>query len=294
MSDRTTEPGANSFVIEATAQNFERDVIEKSRSVPVVVDFWATWCGPCRLLSPVLEKLAQEYGGKFVLAKVDTDHEPGLALQFGVRSIPVVYGIRNGQAIDAFVGVQPEDVIRAWLDRLLPTRAETLVAEARQLELSDIHAAEAKYDEALSLSPGLLEAETGLARIALEMGRLDEASSRIARLERTGFLESESEKIKAQLTLRLQAREAGSVEAARGALAGSPDDPQLKFQLAEALAASGQYDDALGLCLELVERDRKGIGEKARQTMVAMFQLLPSSSELVAEYQRRLSLALAE
>ncbi len=117
---------------------------------------------------------------------------------------------------------------------------------------------------------------------------------RVAELERWGFLETEAKKVKAELTLRAQAGNLGSVEAARAALASNPGDLNLKFQLAEALAAAGQYDDALGLCLELVERDRKGIGEKARQTMVAMFQLLPPDSELVAEYQRQLSFALSD
>jgi putative thioredoxin len=139
-------------------------------------------------------------------------------------------------------------------------------------------------------------AQIGLARIALEQGRLDDARARIAALERRGFLEPEAEKVKAELTLRLQAQQAGgiSLEAARAALAASPDDLNLKFQLAEALAAAGHYADALALGLELVERDRKGIGEKARQTMIAIFQLLAPDSELVTEYQRRLSLALTE
>jgi putative thioredoxin len=283
---------ASSAVIEATALNFQRDVIERSHSVPVVVDFWALWCGPCRTLSPILEKLASEYDGKFVLAKVDIDREPELAVQFRVRSIPAVFGVRDGKRVEAFVGVQPESMIRTWLDRLLPTPAETLAAVAGPLETTDPQAAEEKYSAALSLDPDLPAAHTGLARIALAQGRLEDAQARILGLERRGFLEPEAQKIKAELTLRLQATQAGSVEAARAALAERPDDPSVKFRLAEALAAAGQYADALALCLELVERDRKGIGEKARRTMIAIFQLLAPDSELVTEYQRRLSLAL--
>ena len=283
---------ACSFVIDATTQSFQRDVIEQSRSAPVVVDFWAPWCGPCRVLSPVLEKLASEYDGRFVLAKVDTEREPELARQFGVRSIPAVFGVRDGKAVEAFVGVQSESLIRAWLDRLLPTPAETIAAAAAQLERTDPQAAEEKFSAALSLDPDLPAAQTGLARIALEAGRLEDAQARIISMERRGFLEPAAEKLKAELTLRLQATQAGSVEAARAALADRPDDLTLKFQFAEALAAAGQYADALALCLELVERDRKGIGERARQTMVAIFQLLPPGSELATEYQRLLSLAL--
>jgi putative thioredoxin len=290
MGDTT----ASSFVIEVTAQNFEQDVIERSHSVPVVIDFWAAWCGPCRMLGPVLEKLAREYNGKFLLVKIDTDAESELALQFGVRSIPAVFAVRDGKAVDGFVGVQPESVIRTWIDRLLPTPAETLAGEARRLEQSDPKTAEEKYSAAVALDPGLTGAQTGLARIALEQGRLDEAQARILGLERQGFLEPEAEKVKAELTLRLQAGPVGSVEAARAALAANPDDLTLKLQLSEALAATHQYADALALCLELVERDRKGIGEKARQTMLAIFQLLPPGSELVSEYQRQLSLVLME
>jgi putative thioredoxin len=292
MSDQATASSSSPYVIEVTSETFDREVIDRSSAVLVVVDFWAEWCGPCRLLSPVLEKLAREYDGKFVLAKVDTERNPDVAAQFAVRSIPTVYGLRKGAVVDGFLGVQPESVIRHWIDRLLPTKAESLAAQAGRLEDSDPRAAEAKYGEALALQPDLPQAQIGLARLALEDGRIEDATARIAVLERRGFLEPEAEKIKAELALRAQAKGVGDVDAARAALAAHPDDLHLKFALAEALAAAGQYPDALALCLELVERDRKGIGEKARQTMVAIFQLLPASSELVTEYQRQLSLVL--
>jgi thioredoxin len=146
MSDSQAMP---SFVFEATAQNFQQDVLERSRSVPVVVDFWAPWCNPCLMLSPVLEKLARDYDGKFLLAKVNTESEPELSAQFGIRSIPAVYGLRDSKVLDAFLGVQPESMIRAWLDRLLPTPAQTLAAQALALEATDQEAAESKYMGAL-------------------------------------------------------------------------------------------------------------------------------------------------
>src|SRR5271165_2536188 len=120
-----SEPTENSaFIVEVTAENFEREVVERSLTVPVVLDFWAEWCGPCKMLGPVLERLAQEYAGRFVLAKIDTERSPELALQFGVQSIPMVYGVRGGRVVDGFIGVQPETAIRAWLDRLMPAPAE--------------------------------------------------------------------------------------------------------------------------------------------------------------------------
>lgn len=208
-------------VIDATTKGFSTEVIEKSHEVPVVIDFWAEWCGPCRMLGPVLEKLASEYAGSFLLAKVDTEKEQELALQFGVRSIPAVFAVRDGKIVDGFVGVQPETTIRAWIDRLLPTAAEALAAEGRRLEKSDPRAAEDKYTAALAADPELAVARIGLARIALEEGRLDDAAVRVAELERRGFLETEAEKVKAELTLRAQAGNLGSVEAARAALASS-------------------------------------------------------------------------
>jgi putative thioredoxin len=293
MSARSAEETAN--VIEVTGQSFQQSVLDRSHTVPVVIDFWAPWCGPCLRLGPVLEKLAQEYDGRFVLAKVDSDRNPELSAQFAVRSIPAVFGVRDGKVVDAFFGALSESMIRTWLDRLLPTPAEMLATQARSLELIDPAAAEAKYNEALALAADLPAAVTGLARIALEQGRLDDALARVASLERRGFLEPDAEKVKAELTLRMQAQQAGGItlEAARAALADSPNDLNLKFQLAETLAAAGQYSDALAICLELVERDGKGIGQKARQTMTAIFQLLPPGTELVTEYQRLLSLALA-
>ncbi len=285
------------FLIEPSRETFHADVIERSRSVPVVIDFWAPWCGPCLRLGPLLEKLAQEYDGKFVLAKIDTEKEPELAGQFGVRSIPAVFGVRDGKAVDGFLGLQPETMIRAWLDRLLPTPAEQIAAHARELEATDPKSAEARYKSALSFDPDLPAAHTGLARIALEEGRLEDAQAQITSLERRGFLEPEAEKLKAELMLRAQAQHAGgkSLEQARAALASNPDDLKLKLELAESLAAAGQYSDALALCLELVERDRKGkIGELSRQTMLAIFQILPPDSELVTENQRQLSFVLMD
>ncbi len=206
MNDQTAP---SSWVIEGTSANFERDVVERSSHVPVVIDFWAEWCGPCKTLGPLLDRLAEEYGGQFVLVKVDTDKESELAMQFGVRSIPAVFGVRDGKAVDGFIGVQSESVIRSWLDRLLPTPAERIVAEARRLERSDPQAAEAKYNVALSLDPDLLPAQIGLARVALEQGRLEDAQAAIAAMERQGFLEPEAERLKAELVLRLQAQNAG-------------------------------------------------------------------------------------
>ena len=152
------------WIVETTAETFERDVIERSRTVPVLLDFWADWCQPCRLLSPVLERLADEYAGKFVLVKAETEALSEHASALGVRSIPAVFGLRNGQVVDGFVGVLPEAQIRAFLQRLMPSPAEEIVAEASELESSDAPAAEAQFRAAMQLDPTLTAARLGLVR----------------------------------------------------------------------------------------------------------------------------------
>ena len=280
-------------IVEVTAETFEREVIERSATVPVVVDFWAEWCGPCRWLGPVLEKLAEEYAGRFILVKAETDRLNEAAAAFGVRSIPAVFGLRNGQVVDGFVGAQPEPVIRAFLDRLLPTPAEELATEAAALEATDPAAAEARYRALLELVPADPTATIGLARVALGRGLLEPARALIAGLERRGYLEPEAQRLKAQLSLHGDhADPAAAIAQERAAHAENPAEPARALALAEALAAGAEYEEALALALELVERDRQGTGEDARKLMLAIFQVLPLDSDLVHDYRRRLSFVL--
>ena len=290
MSDAT--PEKSSWVIEASQATFQQDVFERSMDLPVVVDFWAAWCQPCRLLGPILEGLADEYDGKFLLVKADTDQVPEAAAQFGVQSIPAVYGLRDGKVIDFFVGALPEEQIRAWLDRLLPTPAEVLVAEAVVLKAADPQAAETKFKEALGHDEHHAPAKIGLAWLLLERDRIEEAAELVADLERRGFLEPEAEKVKAAVDRRLQGRDAGGVQQCRQAAADRPDDLGLQLKLVEALAAEEQYEEALEIGLSLVQKDKQGTGQTARQIMVDIFRLLPDDSELTSTYRRKLSFAL--
>ena len=286
------EIAPNPFILETTAEGFLGDVVERSHHVPVVVDFWAEWCQPCRILGPMLEKLAVEYEGKFVLVKADTEKLSDVASGFGVRSIPAVFAVKGGQVVDSFVGVLPEPSIRAWLDRIMPSPAELLVIEARGLEATDSKLAEARYREALALAPADPTARIGLARMALALDRPSEAREVIEQLERRGFLEPEAETLKAELTLRGSSKVVGDLDALRAARDANPGDKSRQLHLAEALASSGSYEEALGLALDLVEIDRRDTGESARKLMIAVFQLLPADSELANDYRRRLSVAL--
>ena len=182
MSDTTPNP----YIVETTEATFEQDVIERSKEVPVVVDFWAAWCQPCRLLGPILEGLAREFKGAFVLVKADTETLPNIAAAFRVQSIPAVFAIKDGRAVDSFLGLLPESAIRAWVERLMPTPAEQKIAEARQVEATDPAAAERLYRAAIELAPNDPTAKISLARFLLGRNRLEEAQALIANLERAG------------------------------------------------------------------------------------------------------------
>src|SRR5262249_17116038 len=157
--------------------------IERSRDVPVVVDFWANWCQPCRLLGPILEKLAREMDGAFVLAKAETERVPEVAAAFQIRSIPAVFGVKDGQVVDSFLGSLPQSAVRAWIERLLPTPAEQKAAEARRIEATDPARAEALYHAALELEPRSPAVKIALGRLLLAQDRLAEVQSLINDLE---------------------------------------------------------------------------------------------------------------
>ena len=280
------------WVVETTAATFDDDVINRSQTVPIVVDFWAPWCQPCQMLGPILEKLAAEFDGRFVLVKANTEQVPQAAAQFSVQSIPAVYGVRDGEPVDFFVGLLSEEQIRAWLDRVLPSPAELLAAEGVKLEADDPAAALEKFAQAATLDPELPQAQIGRARLLLAGGDLDSAKRILDTLEARGYLEPEAQRAKAALLLQQQGAEAGDIEACRAAVQEHPEDFQLQLRLAEALAAREQYEESLQICLAIVEQDRHGVGEQAKKRMVEVFQLLPDSSELVTTYRRQLSAAL--
>ncbi len=283
---------AHPSIIEATTETFVAEVIERSQTVPVVVDFWAEWCQPCRILGPILEKLAIEFDGKFVLVKAETEKLSEIAAGFGVQSIPAVFAIKAGHVVDQFVGVAPEATLRGWIEKLMPTPTDLLVSEGRELEPTDLEAAEARFRQALALSPTSPVVKIALARVALARGAFDDARTIIAELERRGFLEPEVEKLKAELTLHGGAGRSTDLAALEAAHQANPLDNQSQLELAEALASAGRYDESLPLALELVERDRKGTGEAARKLMIATFQLLPPDSDLANSFRRKLSFAL--
>ena len=279
------------YITETTMETFETDVVQKSMECLVIVDLWAPNCQPCRELTPMLERVIGEYGGKVHLAKINVNEAPELAQAFQVQGVPTVVAISEGRPVHDFSGLIPEESLREWLTQLLPSRTDELLSEAAELEATDPAAAEARYREAADLSPDDDMIKVGLARAILAQNRDDEAARIIAELEARGYLEPDAERIKSELELRSAAEEAGDVSEARQAVEANPDDLSLRLKLADALAVSNKHEEALQICLDLIARDKAGIGPEAKDTMVRIFDMLGPSSELTGRYGRELATA---
>lgn len=279
-------------VLEVTAANFQQEVVEVSKTLPVVVDFWAPWCGPCRQLGPLLDKLASEFAGRLRVAKVNTEQAPDLAGAFGVSSIPYVVAVRDGQIVDEFVGLLPEPTLRAWIQRLLPSPLDDLLKKGKELEAADLAGAERTYREAMSLDARDDRAKVALTRVLLALGRDAESRAVIDELAARGYLEPEAEQVRSQLDLRAAAAEAGGVEEARRAAEAAPDDLSLRIKLADALAVAQRHQEAMDTLIDVIRQDRAGRGDEARQTMVKIFDMLGPQHPLVPEYRRKLATAL--
>jgi len=276
------------WIADVVEENFEREVIERSRERPVVVDFWAEWCEPCRSLGPVLEKLAEEAGGEFLLAKVEVDRAPNLAAAYRIQGIPAVKAFRDGRPVLEFVGALPETKVREFLARLRPSLADGLTREAAGQEGSDPQAAEAAYRRALAEEPGHPAASLGLARVLVARGETAEARQVLERA-RAGGDQAEAEKLGAMIDLAEEGKKAGSEKELRKRLAADPENAEVRFRLGAALAAAGKHQEALQLLLSAAERDKKLAKEKVRELMVKIFFAIGARSPLADEYRSKLA-----
>ncbi|MDA8095895.1 MAG: thioredoxin [Betaproteobacteria bacterium] len=281
------------FSFDVGAQAFDRVVIEGSQTVPVIVDFWAPWCGPCRMLKPILEKLASEYQGKFILAKVNSDEEQALASRYGVRGIPNVKAFVGGQMVDEFSGALPESAVREFLERLIPSPAETMRREALRLR------AQGQPDEALAMLASALEADpkNDAARIdaadaLLDHDRIPEARQMLAALSPAGQNDPRAAPLLARVQLATQAEAVGDPASLQAHVSAHPDDLQARLDLAHALSAHQRYAEAMDELLEVIRRDGQFGNEAARKTMLTLFNLLGGQNELVSRYRRLLASAL--
>jgi putative thioredoxin len=285
--------GKQPAVLDVNEANFQREVIARSMDVPVVVDFWAPWCGPCRMLGPVLERLAEQSGGAWVLAKLNTDENQRLAMQYDIQGIPAVKAFRGGRVVDEFVGAQPEPMVRQFLEGLQPNPVDALVRRGLDQEArGNLSGAEGIYLDALTRDPDHAGAMVALGRVLVEQDRLDDAAKVLGRVPRERPERAEADNWLNVIRFRQESQLTGGEVAARRRLAANPDDLSARLDLANALAAKGEYRAALEGLLAVMQRDQGPAREQARQAIVAVFGLLGDDHPLVREYRPQLAALL--
>ena len=290
-------PPADNLIKETTTQAFMKDVIEESRRQPVLVDFWAEWCGPCKQLTPVLEKAVQAAKGKVKLAKMDIDKHPSIPGQMGIQSIPAVIAFVNGQPADGFLGALPESQVKDFIARItkdkLGGEAQDLVKAADEA-LAAAHAedAAALYSEVLRDDPGSVPALAGLARAQVASGALDQAKETLARVPEAKANDAAVAAARSALDVAEQAKSVGPVGELEQKVAANPLDHQARFDLAVALNAAGKRQEAADQLLEIVKRDRKWNDDGARKQLVQFFEAWGPTDEATVNGRRKLSSVL--
>jgi putative thioredoxin len=276
------------YALDVGVADFMQHVLEESKQRPVVVDFWAPWCGPCKSLKPVLEKLAAEYGGKFLLAKINSDDNQELAARYGVRGIPSVKAFIDGEPVDEFSGALPEGEVRAFLDRLVPGPVDEMRAEAaRQRLAGDTSSALQTLADASRIDPGHIGVRLDAAEIMLDLGEADEGRRLL------GSVPDDADPRVPVLKARLQFMNAAGEDetALRARIAANENDLDARLKLANLLIAAGQHEAGMAQLMEIVRRDR-GFGDDiGRKTLLSVFDLL-GGGELVSRYRRMLASTL--
>jgi putative thioredoxin len=298
-------------MINVTVANFEAEVIEASMHTPVLVDFWAPWCGPCKVIGPLLEKLEADYAGRFKLVKIDSDQEQQLAAAFGIRSIPTCVLLMNGQPVDGFMGALPEGQLKAFLDKHLPGAAEEAEADAAEpdaqdaLAEGDLEGALDKMRQAVEAAPDNDDARFDLVKLLLEMGQDDDAKvafapviAKAAGVRRLDSLQRWMAARDAQAEVADPDARAAELQAA---IAANKRDFDSRFALAQLLMAYGQWTAAMDELLEILMRDKAWSEDRARKTFIAILDIIdppkpkvaegqvPPEDPTVATYRRRLS-----
>jgi len=285
-------PMESQWIRTTTTETFRQDVVEQSADVPVVVDFWAEWCQPCQQLMPLLEKLAVEFDGRFILMKVNVDELPEIAGAFGVQSIPFVIAMVDGQPASQLPGVVPEDQLREWLNSFCASPAVEAYNAGLQAEGEEnLEAAEASFRKAVELDAEAAPFKIALARVLLGLDREQECEEILAGLEARGFLEPEAETLKEQLALRSNVEESGGTQEARQALDADPENIEVKIRLAEALSVDKRYAEACDLLLDVIAQDRTYVRDRAKDAMVVILSAMGPKSKQAADYRRKLSTA---
>ena len=277
--------------IDVGSANFQQVVLEGSKRAPVIIDFWAPWCGPCRVLTPILEKLAREYAGKFTLAKINSDENQELAAEFGVRGIPAVKAVVDGQLVDEFTGALPESQVRAFIERVIPSPAEVTRRQAQPLMLAGRNEeALALLDKALQLDERNEAAKVDKLEMLVKLERIADATALLESLHPLTLDDSRVAALKA--TIGFSAAGAADPAALCARIDNNPRDLAARLDLARHHVRSQAFEPALQQLLEIIRCDRKFGDDAGRRTMLEIFSLLGSDHELVAKYRRLLASAL--
>jgi putative thioredoxin len=291
---------APDLIKETTTQTFVKDVIEESKRQPVLIDFWAPWCGPCRQLTPILEKTVRAAKGKVKLVKMNIDEHPSIPGQMGIQSIPAVIAFVGGQPADGFMGALPESQVNAFIEKLtrgVPAIGEPNVAElVKEAETAftegDVAAAAQIYAEALAHDSTNIAALAGLAKCYLTTGAAEEAKQTLAMVPESKRNDTAVKAVQAAIDLAEQASSVGPVNELEQKVAANPLDHQARFDLATALNAMGKRAEATGQLLEIVKRDRKWNDDGARKQLVQFFEAWGGADEATIEGRKRLSTVL--
>lgn len=279
---------ASPHIVDVTFENAQATLIDESMQRPVVVDFWADWCAPCKQLMPILEKLALEYNGAFLLAKVNADEMQGISQQFGVRSLPTVMVIQNGQPVDGFAGAQTEGFVRDMLDKVLPKPEDEMLANAQQLMATE------QFSEALELLRNARQAAPARSDIAIhaahcsaELNKTDEATALLADVPMVDQ-DAHYQQVKALIELKREAADTPEIRSLQEQLAAQPDDRHLQYQLAVQFSQVGREAEALSLLYDILKVDREFADNGARRAYLDILKALGNKDPLAIEFQRKL------
>ena len=290
----TAAAATDGLIKDTTTQTFVKDVIEESKRQPVLVDFWADWCGPCKQLTPVLEKVVKAAKGKVKLVKLNTDKHPAIPGQLGIQSLPTVFAFVNGQPVDGFMGNLPESQVVAFLERVTKGKIggeekDLLAAADAALAKGDAASAAELYTHVLAEDAGNVSALGGLARAYIKTGAIEEAKQTLAMVPEAKANDPAVTAARAELDLTEQAKSVGPIDELEQKIAANPLDHQARFDLAVALNSKNRRQEAVDHLIEIVRRDRKWNDDGARKQLVQFFDAWGATDEATVNGRKRLS-----